>query len=88
MIITVLPSTEFGISVSIIQPAYVKTSFFENNQWGALSNEKLSIEEQDALSVLYASFLTPHKLSIKERDMKHASDPMVTSAAIHHALTR
>lgn len=81
----------FGVSVSIVQPAFVKSSIFSSS--AASSAEfisQLSKEEDVVAKSLYGKWMsaTPEETAAKiAAVMASASEPTVTSEAIAHAIT-
>ncbi len=77
---------QFGVSVSLIQPGYVKTPI--HNADALASAELVKDPKVNAeMKRLYGYFYSPEKEAVVMKDLEEAEDPSVTSAAIVSALT-
>lgn len=75
----------FGISVSVIEPAYVKTEISKSN--AAASSEIIKDAERTSLmKSLYGKFFDPAYQVKREKELSIASDPIVTSVAVEDAI--
>jgi NAD(P)-dependent dehydrogenase (short-subunit alcohol dehydrogenase family) len=76
--------SSMGISVSIIEPAFVRTPILDKAMDDVFENRS---DRADDVKMLYSKYSTPEA---KEKAMKvlaYADEPIVTSEAIRHALT-
>lgn len=76
---------QFGISVSVIQPAYVKTTIAATT---TASSKKMFADDsvkQEMLS-LYAPFYSPKAQAKQAMEIELASEPIVVTVAIEDAL--
>lgn len=81
-------TAHFGISVSVIEPSYVKTAIQDN--MAAASKEVVSqtdVEQQMTTPALYGRFYTKEVEAKFQKELEAADGPDVTSAAIEKALT-
>eukprot|EP01038_Epipyxis_sp_PR26KG_P010177 gene10177-13693_t len=82
---------QFGISVSVIQPAYVKSAIHAKDEKNAGKIKLLQDMKSDKISPqspekLYEKFLGEKARLKQKADVDGASDPFVTSVAIEDAL--
>lgn len=79
----------FDISVSIIEPAYVKTNIFESSRQSSreIIDVHLSQTERESMKSLYSNFMSEEKIAKKLKMLETASEPTVTTDAIIHAIT-
>ena len=79
----------FDISVSIIEPAYVKTNIFESSRQASkeIIDTQLSDKDRDTMKALYSNFVSEEKVSKRLNKYDQASEPTVTSDVIVHAIT-
>lgn len=77
---------QFGVSVSLIQPAYVKSSIHASD---SSASADLIKDHNTAVQMrkLYERFLTDEMEDKVKKDIENASEPEVTSSAIEAALT-
>ena len=77
-----------GISVSLIEPAYVQSAIFGKVRAAALATSSSIREEDKAVSwTHYDKFRTPEKRAKTAKALTKADDPIVTSTVVHHAIT-
>lgn len=74
---------DFGVSVSLIVPAYVNTAIFGKVTQSIDENVEMSKEIMDT----YGYFFRPEKRAKDKKSVTLASPPTVTTDAITHALT-
>ena len=74
-----------GVSVSLVEPAFVKSEIFKK---GA-EHTQTTLEQGNSNEIhkLYDRFRTPEKLEAGKAKIAKAADPIVTSMAVHRALT-
>lgn len=72
-----------NISVSIIEPGYVKTSIFAS---GAEESE-VSPDQQVVVDAHYRRYYDEAAQAKRSKTLSLADDPSVTTSAIHHAIT-
>ena len=79
----------FGISVSIVEPAYVKTNIFESSKEASkeIIDTQLSDKDRDNMKVLYSHLFSEEKINKILKSFEQAAEPTVTSEAIVHAIT-
>ncbi len=76
----------FGISVSVIEPAFVKTTIAHTTE--AISGELVKDPAVNSqMRSLYSKFFSPKAALKLESVLRKADSPMVTSQAMEHALT-
>lgn len=75
-----------GVSISVVQPAFVKTEIFGETP-GTASHQAVSPERRGEMNRVYEYFLTDKKIAGIRTQVDRAATPLVTSEAILHALT-
>ena len=73
----------FGISVSLIEPAYVKTEIFGKSA----AKVKEVVVDNPQMALVYPNHYSEKAFQKRENTLAKASDPIVTSTAMHHAIT-
>lgn len=74
----------FNISVSVIEPAFVKTKIFERSQ---SAGDDLLDGTREEMMGLYGKYYTEKKRDAYNRQIEIAPGPSVTSEAILHSIT-
>ena len=75
--------SQFNISVSVIEPAFIKTKIFERSQ--SAGNDIL-VESREEMMGLYGKYYTEKKREAYDRQIEIAPGPSVTSQAILHSI--
>ena len=76
-----------GISVSLIEPAYVQSAIFGKvRETAAVTSSSIRDEDKDASWANYDRFRTPEKRAKTAKALTKADDPIVTSTVVHHAI--
>lgn len=71
----------FGCPVAVVEPAYTKSAIFN-------SSVAASVEAVDPQAYeVYKAYYTPERAAARAWEIAHASDPIVVSEAMLHALT-
>ena len=78
-------TAHFGISVSVVEPAFVKSAIHQASRI-ASSKVVSETDEQKEMLTLYGQFLTQAKADKHSEELKTADGPIVTSVAIEDAL--
>lgn len=77
-----------GVSVSVVEPAYVKSEIFGKvKETKTKDSPSIRKESKDATWPLYDKFRTPEKAERNKIALSKADDPIVSSVVIHHAIT-
>ena len=77
-----------GISVSLIEPAYVQSAIFGKVREAAEpTSSSIREEDKDISWNYYDKFRTPEKRAKTAKALTKADDPIVTSTVVHHAIT-
>lgn len=76
--------SHFNISVSVIEPAFVKTKIFERSQ---SAGDDVLLNSREEMMALYGKFYTDKKREAYNRQIEIAPGPSVTSEAILHSIT-
>lgn len=76
--------SHFNISVSIIEPAFVKTKIFERSQ---SAGDDVLLNSREKMMALYGKFYTIKKKEAYNRQIDLAPGPSITSEAIVHSIT-
>jgi len=71
-----------GVSVSVVEPAYVKSSIF-----GKVIEATKTAGDLGASKEVYPHLYTDEKLAKKKKDVDNADDPIVVTRAIEHAIS-
>lgn len=74
---------DFNVSVSIIQPGYVKSAIFEKSA----ADSTLPPEKKIVADTFYPRYYDDKIAQRMERLREKAADPVVTSTAIYHAIS-
>jgi short-subunit dehydrogenase len=72
----------FGISVSIVEPGYVKSSIFASS-----AEESSLTPEQEEVGRYYERYYNAEAQAKREKTLSLADEPTVTSSAIFHAIS-
>lgn len=76
-----------GISVSVIEPAFVRSAIFgKADETKQKDSPCIREEGKDSSWPFYDRFRTPKKLEQMKLKLSKADDPIVTSVVIHHAI--
>lgn len=78
--------SSFGVSVSVVEPAYVKTAIFTRVAEANRRFEEEHAAESGLAKQIYAHLYTPEKLAKKKEELSMADEPTVTSRVIEHAI--
>lgn len=73
----------FNISVSIIEPGYVKTSIFASGDGESV----ISPKQEAVVGQYYQRYYDEKAKSKRSKTLSLADDPIVTTTAIYHAIT-
>ena len=76
-----LELSNFGVSVSIVEPAYVKTEIF-----GKVQQEIDELKSNELMGLYGSLYYRPDQAEKKGKQIEGGDSPMVTSEAIDHAL--
>lgn len=71
----------FNVSVSVVEPAYVRTEIF-----GKILKETEEIISDEARALYGPLFYRPEQAEARAKQVSMADSPLVTSEAIDHAL--
>lgn len=74
---------QFGISVSIIEPGYVKSSIFATSEEESVVPE----DKKEVVNQFYSQFYSEQAKQKRQKTLQLADDPKVTTNAIFHAMT-
>lgn len=73
----------FGISVSIVEPGYVKSSIFASSE----GESSLTPEQKEVADRYYQRYYDAAFKAKREKTLSLADEPIVTSSAILHAIS-
>ena len=71
-----------GVSVSLIEPGYIRTKIIEKT----LENVNQHMEENEALSTDYPRLYSEATIQMRKQEMEYSSDTSVSSKVISHAM--
>lgn len=77
----------YGVSISVIEPAYVKSQIFARVAEASLIYDTEHSTESGQSKEIYAHLFTEKKLATKKKELSMADEPTVTSEVITHAIT-
>ena len=76
----------FGVSVSVVEPAYVKSAIFSKVAEAAQKFDSEHSSESAQSKEVYAHLFTEKKLAAKRKDLTLADEPTVTTRVIEDAI--